>query len=166
VPSGPAFGRLQRGEPVEVDGATVTPEQVMGAGRPGRKIVITGDTEPCEETRIAAHGAELLVHDASFLAAEAERAAETRHSTATGAAEVAADAEVKMLALVHVSSRHFIPDVLEEARAVFPAAIAPRDFDLVEIPFPERGDPVLVEGGGRQDPRSPARAPGADAGAV
>jgi ribonuclease Z len=166
VEPGPAFGRLQRGEAVEVDGATVAPEQVMGTGRPGRKIVITGDTEPCEETRIAAHGAELLIHDASFTAAEADRAAETRHSTAAGAAAVAADAEVRMLALVHISSRHFVPDVLEEARAIFPAAIAPRDFDLVEIPFPERGDPELVEGGARHDSRPGATPTGSDAGPV
>lgn len=149
VRPGPAFGRLQGGEAVEVDGATISPEQVMGVDRPGRKVVITGDTEPCEATRIAAHGAELLVHDASFAAAEAERAAETGHSTAAGAAELAAEAEVGMLALVHISSRHFVPDVLAEARAAFPGATAPRDFDLVEIPLPERGEPTLVENGAR-----------------
>ena len=149
VPPGPAFGRLQRGEAVEVDGASIEPGAVMGADRPGRKIVITGDTEPCEATRIAAHGAELLIHDASFAAAEAERAAETGHSTATGAAELAARAGVAMLALVHISSRHFVPDVLEEARSAFAGAVAPRDFDLVEIPLPERGVPALIENGAR-----------------
>lgn len=158
VRPGPAFGRLQHGEAVDVEGAVVTPEQVMGAARPGRKIVITGDTEPCEETRIAAHGAELLIHDASFKVAEAERAAETGHSTAAGAAELAAEAGVGMLALVHISSRHFVPDVLEEARAVFPAAVAPRDLDVIEIPLPERGGPELVEGGARQ-PSRPAEPP-------
>jgi ribonuclease Z len=122
--------------------------------------VITGDTEPCEETRIAAHGAELLVHDSSFLSTEAERAAETGHSTAAGAAELAAEAAVRMLALVHISSRHFVPEVLAEARAAFPSAIAPRDFDLIEIPLPERGEPVLVERGGRGHPAPPAKASG------
>jgi ribonuclease Z len=58
-----------------------------------------------------------------------------------------------MLALVHISSRHFVPDVLAEARAAFPGAVAPRDFDLVDIPLPERGDPVLVEGGARDGSR-------------
>lgn len=155
VTPGPAFGELQRGHPVAVDGGTVTPEQVMGADRPGRKIVITGDTLPCEGTRIAARQAQLLIHDASFTATEAERAGETGHSTAAQAAEVARDAEVEMLTLVHVSSRHFIPDVLDEARAIFPNAFAPRDFDLVEIPFPERGEPKLVENGARL-PAEPA----------
>ena len=71
----------------------------------------------------------------------------------TGAAELARDARVKMLALVHVSSRHFVPDVLEEARAVHPETVAPRDFDLVEIPLPERGAPLLVENGARSESR-------------
>ena len=125
----------------------------MGADRPGRKIVITGDTEPCEATRIAAHEAELLVHDSSFTSAESDRAAETRHSTALEAAELAAEAEAKMLALVHISSRHFVPDVLAEARAAFPAAVAPRDFDVISIPLPERGGPELIENGARDGSR-------------
>ena len=149
VPPGPSFGRLQDGDSVEGAAGTVTPEQVMGADRPGRKIVITGDTEPSEATRIAAHEAELLVHDSSFTAAESDRAAETGHSTAAGAAGLAAEAGVQMLALVHISSRHFIPDVLEEARAAFAGSVAPRDFDVVEIPLPERGGPTLIESGAR-----------------
>jgi ribonuclease Z len=144
------FGRLQRGESVEVAAGTVEPSQVMGDARPGRKVVITGDTAPCEMTRIAAHQAELLVHDGSFADEEIERAGETGHSTAREAARLAREAEVKMLALVHVSSRYNVGAVLEEAREELPGAIAPRDFDIVEIPFPERGDPRLVPDGARQ----------------
>ncbi len=152
VEPGPQFGRLQAGEPVDAGGVTVTPEQVMGEARPGRRVVITGDTAPCEATRAAAAGADLLVHDSTFTGAELERAEETGHSTAAGAAALAAEAAVRMLALVHISSRHFVPDVLAEARAEFPAAVAPRDFDVIEIPLPERGEPVLVEGGARDRP--------------
>jgi ribonuclease Z len=152
VEPGPAFSALQRGEEVPGSAGPVRPDQVMGADRPGRKVVVTGDTEPCETTRIAAHDADLLVHDSSFAAEEADRAAETGHSTAREAAEVAADAGVRMLALVHISSRHFVPDILAEAREVFPAAVAPRDFDLVDLPLPERGEPRLVENGARKPP--------------
>jgi ribonuclease Z len=116
-------------------------------------VVITGDTAPCEMTRVAAHEAELLVHDGSFADEELQRAAETGHSTARQAAELARDAAVRMLALVHISSRYNVRDVLAEAREVFPPAVAPRDFDVVEIPFPERGEPRLIEGGARS--RSP-----------
>jgi ribonuclease Z len=151
VEPGPAFGELQQGRSVPGREGPVESDQVMGAGRPGRAVVITGDTEPCEETELAAEGAELLVHDGSFAASEADRAVETGHSTALGAAELAAAADVGMLALVHISSRHFVPDILAEARSAFAATVAPRDFDLIEIPLPERGDPELITGGGRAE---------------
>ena len=150
VEPGPAFGALQRGEEVPGRDGPVRPEQVMGADRPGRRLVVTGDTEPCEETEVAARGSELLIHDASFAAAEAERAAETGHSTALAAAELAAAAGVGMLALVHISSRHFVPDILAEAHEAFAATVAPRDFDLIEVPLPERGGPELVPNGARE----------------
>jgi ribonuclease Z len=146
------FGRLQRGETISVDGSDVRPDQVLGEPRHGRKVVITGDTAPCEMTRVAAHAAQLLIHDGTFAVEESARAAETGHSTARGAAELAVDAEVGMLAIVHVSSRYNVSKVLDEAREAFPDTVAPRDFDLVEIPFPERGEPQLIQDGARQRP--------------
>jgi ribonuclease Z len=122
----------------------------MGEARAGRTIVITGDTAPCAATVEAARGAELLIHDASFAEEEAQRAADTGHSTVGQAAAVAREAEVKMLALVHISSRYHVGKVLEEAREVYEPTVAPRDFDLVDIPFPERGDPTLVPNGARE----------------
>ncbi|MFN8161989.1 MAG: ribonuclease Z [Solirubrobacterales bacterium] len=149
IPFGPDFGRLQRGESVTGSQGTVAPEQVMGEPRPGRTVAITGDTAPCHATAEAARGASLLVHDASFAEEEAQRAAETGHSTAGQAAALAREAGVAMLALVHISSRYHVGAILEEAREEFANCVAPRDFDLVEIPFPERGEPVLVPNGAR-----------------
>jgi ribonuclease Z len=155
VPEGPAFAALQRGEPVAGGDGTVTPEQVVGEARPGRRLVITGDTRPCAATAEAAQGAELLVHDASFAAEEAQRAIDTGHSTVVEAAEMAAAARVQMLALVHISSRYHVKAVLEEARAVFERTIAPRDFDQIEVPFAERGAPELVANGARERREAP-----------
>jgi ribonuclease Z len=140
VTPGPDFGRLQRGETV----GGVDPGQVMGAQRRGRKLVLTGDTAPSEMTRLVAWEADVLVHEATFLEEDAERARETRHSTARGAAEIAAAAAVRMLALTHVSPRYAGHELRDEARGAFPGAVVPRDFDRIEIPFPERGEPVLV----------------------
>ncbi len=149
IPFGPAFGRLQRGE--TVDG--VAPEQVVGPPRRGRRVVLSGDTAPAEMLRVAAHEADLLVHEATFLTEDAARARETGHSTARQAAELAAEADVGLLALTHLSSRYPVREVLAEARETFPRTEAPRDFDSVDVPLPEKGDPELV----RWDP--PARAP-------
>jgi ribonuclease Z len=156
VPEGPELGKLQRGEEVQGSDGIVRPDDVMGPTRAGRKVVFSGDTRPCEMTGLAAHQAQVLIHDASFADAELERAAETGHSTARQAAALARDAEVKLLALVHVSSRYDVRAVLAEASQEFPNAVAPRDFDLVEIPFPERGDPQLVERGARRSPEHAA----------
>jgi ribonuclease Z len=152
VPEGPAFAALQRGEEVEGNNGTVSPDQVMGASRAGRTVVVTGDTAPSPATVMAAADAELLVHDASFAEEEVQRAAETGHSTVGQAAAVAAEAHVKLLALVHISSRYHVGKVLEEARDVFEPTVAPRDFDTVEIPFPERGGPQLVQNGATPPP--------------
>lgn len=164
VTPGPDFGVLQRGgEVVTAEGRTVRPEEVLGGARAGRTIVVTGDTEPCAGTLEAARGADLLVHEATFLDEERDRARETRHSTAREAASVARDAGVGLLALTHLSSRFMPREVRAEAEAVFPNVIVPRDFDQVEIPFPERGAPVLhpVKGGGdrRGAPDVPSEPP-------
>jgi ribonuclease Z len=139
VRPGPDFGRLQRGE--TVDG--VRPEQVMGPSREGRKIVISGDTSPCEALAIAAYQADVLVHEATFVEEEAERARQTFHSTARQAARLARDAEVRLLVLTHFSSRYGGGELRDEARAVFAATEAARDFDTIDVPFPERGAATL-----------------------
>jgi ribonuclease Z len=166
VAEGPAFGALQRGEEVAGASGPVRPDQVMGEARLGRTVVISGDTAPCVATAEASRGAELLIHDASFAEQEAQRAVETGHSTAGQAAALAREAGVKLLALVHISSRYHVKAVLDEAREVFAATVAPRDFDLIEIPFPERGTPSLVEEGARRrrDERAVALEPSDAAG--
>ena len=140
VTPGPDFGRLQGGEVVN----GVRPDQVMGEARAGRTVVLSGDTAPCDMTRLVAWEADLLVHEATFMEEDAERASETRHSTAAGAAGIAAAAEVTMLALTHVSPRYSGAQVRDEARERFANVVVPRDFDRIEVPFPERGEPMLV----------------------
>src|SRR4051794_13028731 len=146
------FGRLQRGETIAVDGSEVKPDQVLGETRHGRKVVITGDTAPCEMTRIAAHAAQLLIHDGTFALEESARAAETGHSTARDAAQLAADAEVHMLAFVPAPWRHTVSAVPAGARDAFANPVAPRAFVVVEIPFRDRGHRELTRGGAKDGP--------------
>jgi ribonuclease Z len=150
VPFGPERGALQRGDSVTLpDGAVVTPDAVIGPPRSGRRVVITGDTAPVETVQVLAEGADVLVHDATFSEDERERAEETLHSTARQAGEIAAAAGVRLLALTHFSPRYFGPELLEEAQAVFAATVAPRDYDVIEVPFAERGEPRLIKKGAR-----------------
>ncbi|HEV7752432.1 MAG TPA: ribonuclease Z [Baekduia sp.] len=152
VEFGPDFGRLQRGETVN----GVTPEQVVGPTRRGRRLVFSGDTAPCDMVRVAADGADVLVHEATFTSEERGRAMETGHSTAAQAAELAREAGVELLALTHVSTRYIGREIRDEARAIFPNTEVPRDFDLIDVPFPEKGTPELHRwDNGRQLPATP-----------
>ncbi len=148
VPPGPERGLLQRGESVTLaDGRAVSPTDVLGPGRAGRKVVLAGDGAPAGSVLEAARHADLLVHEATFCEDERERAAETRHSTARAAAELARAAEVRLLALTHLSNRYSGGDVAREAREVFGDTVVPRDFDTIDVRFEERGGPVLVKAG-------------------
>jgi ribonuclease Z len=148
VPIGPERGALQRGEAVTLaDGRVVHPDDVLGPARPGRKVVVSADTARAESVIEAAHGADVLVHEATFSEEERERADETLHSTALDAAEVAREADVSLLAITHLSNRYFGPEIAREARTVFAETVVPRDFDIIDVRFQERGGPELVKGG-------------------
>jgi ribonuclease Z len=155
VTEGPDFGRLQRGETVN----GVAPDQVVGEDRPGRRIVYSGDTMPVQTVEVYAHHADVLVHEATFCEDERARARETGHSTARQAAQLAYDADVKLLALTHLSTRYFPREVREEARSVFENSVVPRDFDEIVVPFPERGEPELVRAALEPAPDRYRRAP-------
>ncbi len=137
IPEGPLFGRLHRGESVEVEGRIVTPDELVGPPREGRVVVVTGDTRPVPATLEAARGAELLVHDATFCHDEADRARETHHSTALEAARLAREAGVRRLALTHVSARYSAnaSPMEQEARRVFPGAVVAHDGLSIEIGY-------------------------------
>lgn len=138
VPEGPHWGRLHRGQAVTLDdGRVVEASTLVGPTRPGRTVVVTGDTRPCAATVDAARGADLLVHEATFADEEAPRARDTGHSTAREAATVARVAEARRLVLTHISARysHDTRELEAEARSVFPEARVARDGLEVEVPF-------------------------------
>lgn len=147
VPEGPMFGRLHRGEAVELpDGVVVSPEQVVGPARSGRKLVYTGDTRPCPATITAASAADLLIHEATFGQEDMDRARTTSHSTALEAAEVAEQAGVRELILTHLSARYAEQAYVlrREARSVFSRTRVADDGLAVEVPL--RDDTVGPDG--------------------
>jgi len=138
VPEGPDFGRLHRGESVEVDGRTIDPAELVGPARPGRKVVYTGDTRATRPVEDAARGADLLIHDATFGDEEADRAQETGHATAREAGRLARNAEVRKLVLTHLSARYADDPMIlaRQAREEFPGAKVGRDGMVLEVPYP------------------------------
>lgn len=140
IPEGPLWGKLHKGEGVELpDGRRVEPEELVGRPRRGRTVVYTGDTRPSLTVVEVGRGADLLVHDSTFGEDERERAVETGHSTAAQAAEIAREAGVRRLVLTHISPRYArdAPELLAEAKAVFPETIVARDGLTIEVPFSE-----------------------------
>ncbi len=138
VPEGPLWGRLHRGETVELpDGRRIGPTDLVGPPRAGRTVVISGDTRPSAAIAEVARGADLLVHEATFSAEEADKAVQTGHSTAAEAAGIARDAGVRRLVLTHISARYSreAPELLMEAQAIFPATTVARDGLTVDVPF-------------------------------
>lgn len=152
VPDGPLNGQLQRGETITLDdGAMITPEGLVGEARFGRTIVVSGDTRPCDSLLARAVDCDLLIHEATFLDEELDRARDTNHSTAREAAELAAEARVRMLALTHLSMRSPPTLIKAEAEAIHGNVVVPRDLDLIQLPFRERGEAVLIKNGGRDE---------------
>lgn len=140
IPEGPSWGKLHRGEAVRLDdGREIRSDDLVGPPRPGRKVVYSGDTRPCQSVVEAADNADLLIHEATFDEEERERARETGHSTAVQAARVALAAQAERLALCHVSARYSRDArvLLEEARAVFPETVVAKDGMEIDVPFRE-----------------------------
>jgi ribonuclease Z len=116
----------------------IEPSLLVGAPRPGRRVIVTGDTRPCASTIEAARGADLLVHEATFGNEEAERAVETGHSTAREAGLVARDAGVGALLLTHFSARYSrdATQLGKEARECFDGTVhVGRDGLEVEVAY-------------------------------
>lgn len=138
VPEGPLWGRLHRGDSITLDdGRTIDSSVLVGSPRPGRSVVITGDTRPCEATEEEARGADLLVHEATFGDEEAERAVETGHSTAREAAQLARRAGCQRLLLTHFSARYSrdAAELEAQAKSEFPNVTIAKDGMQIDIPF-------------------------------
>jgi ribonuclease Z len=139
IPEGPLWGKIHKGETITLDdGRRIAPSELVGEARPGRTVVISGDTRPVAALEEAAKGADLLVHEATFSQEDHQRARETGHSTSLEAAEIAARAGVRQLVLTHISPRYSreAPELLAEARAVFPETVIARDGMEIEVKYP------------------------------
>ena len=138
IPQGPLWGKIQAGESIQLNNQIISPDQVVGPPRPGRKIVYAVDTRPNIQIEELSTNADLLIHDSTFSSLQQERAEETGHSTAYEAATLAKNANVKQLILTHISARFRTDEILvNEAQAVFePSRVA---YDGLTILLPPHG---------------------------
>lgn len=135
----PYWGRLQKGETIEVDGQTYVPEMVMGAPRKGLKLTYCTDTRPTQSIVDNAMHADLFICEGMYGEKDKEaKAREHRHMTFYEAAKLARDAQVKELWLTHYSPSLNWPEAyMDEVRRIFPAAHAGKDRKSVELSFEE-----------------------------
>ena len=138
ITRGPDFEALKRGETVTLpDGRRVAPDGLVGPERPGVVVAYCLDTRPCEGGRLLASGADLVIHEATFADAHADRADGVGHSTAREAAAVARDAGARRLLLTHFSARYRSPDdLVAEAREIFPATDAAEELVPIRLEPP------------------------------
>ena len=131
---GPDFGKLHKGNKIQVNGKTIKPEQVLGPSRTGSKIVYSGDTTPCEEMITLAKNATLLIHEATYKEEDKDKATNNAHSTSSQAAKIAKEANVSRVILTHISTRYTnIDDLKKEALDVFENTEIAYDFMIIEI---------------------------------
>ncbi len=134
VKPGPDFGKLQAGVPVTLNDKTVLPEQVLGEKRKGRRIVYSGDTRPCSNMISFSYNADILIHESTFDNNHKDKAVENGHSTASEAAQIAKNAQVRKLILTHISTRYRDTVLLEEeALKIFENSVLAKDLMRMEV---------------------------------
>lgn len=139
VPVGPLWGQLQKGNNVQnSEGKTVRPEDVMGAKRSGRKFSFVTDTLYKNTIAKEVQGSDLLICEGMFEDELIDQAREKKHMTASQAATIARNANVKRMCMIHYSPRYTdkeLPKLLEQAKKIFPAAELSKDRMHIEIPY-------------------------------
>ncbi|MBO4439191.1 MAG: ribonuclease Z [Spirochaetaceae bacterium] len=139
VPVGPLWSKLQSGESVlSADGKTVTPEQVMGAPRSGRKVSYVTDTLYLPSIAKEVQGSDLLFCEGMFDSELEQTATEKKHMTAAQAATIARDAKVKQMAMIHYSPRYTDKELkvlLDEAQKIFPETVLSKDRMVFDVPY-------------------------------
>ena len=128
---------LQKGQTIEADGITYTPEMVLGPARKGIRLTYTTDTRPTESILRNAKESDLFICEGMYGEDDkADKARGYKHMTFREAAVLARDARVKEMWLTHYSPSLVRPqDYVDKARKIFPATIAATDGRTVELKF-------------------------------
>lgn len=133
----PFWNRLQKGEVIESEGKTFTPDMVLGPARKGIKLTYTTDTRPTDSIRKNAEGSDLFICEGMYGEKEkAAKAVEYKHMTFYEAAALAKETGSAEMWLTHYSPSLTRPEqYMDEVRKIFPNAKAGKDGMSVELMF-------------------------------
>lgn len=130
---GPLLGDIQKGLPVKVGGVVVLPDDVSSVVR-GKKFCLVADTSFSANASVLANGADVLVCEATYASAQADKAEQYLHLTSEQSALIASNAGVKKLVLTHFSQRYSdLSVLLSEAQVIFPDAVLGFDFMKIKL---------------------------------
>ncbi len=131
------WGRLQKGEIIELDGRVITPEMVLGEPRKGLKVTYCTDSRPTEGIVEHAEGADLFIGEGMYGEPEdATKAREKKHMTMYEAANIAKRAGVRELWLTHYSPSLMHPEMyMKDVKKIFEASVAAKDGRSIELKF-------------------------------
>jgi len=136
VPKGVLWSKLQDGESIDLGGKMITPHQVLGPRKPGRKIGISGDTRPNPRLSKFFSKADVIIFDSTYGQECEDKAKDRLHSTALEAAQVARDAGANLLILTHFSARYSdTSELVSQALKVHPNVMAASDLSVVDVPY-------------------------------
>ena len=134
-----AWSRLQKGETLEMDGVTYTPDMVLGPDRRGLRVTYCTDTRPVPVIAEDAQDADLFICEGMYGEDGKEaKAREHRHMTMYEAADLARRAQPREMWLTHYSPSLTRPDeFMDKVKKIFPRAKAARDGWTKELMFEE-----------------------------
>jgi ribonuclease Z len=134
VPPGPWRRDLVEGKTGKLpDGRRIKPDQVLGESKEGTSLVVVGDAGRVDNLLYYIKGADGLVIEATYITEEEDLAHQFGHLTAAQAANLAKEAGVRELYLMHLSRRYRERDIQDEAQAIFPSVHVARDFDRYQL---------------------------------
>lgn len=133
------WSHLQKGETVEQDGNTYTPDMVLGPSRKGLKVTYCTDSRPVDAIVDAAEGSDLFICEGMYAEKDKiTKAKKYKHMTFYEAAEMAKKAQVQELWLTHFSPSLIRgEDYMPAVREIFNNAYLGRDGKSVELVFQE-----------------------------
>ena len=146
---------LQKGNVVEFEGKTYTPDMVMGSPRKGIKVTYCTDTRPTRSIEENAAHADLFICEGMYGEPDKQqKAREHKHMTFYEAANLAKAAEVSQMWLTHYSPSLPWPDqYLPQVTKIFPKAITAKDGQTIELDFEEENQTAfqMREQSGKDD---------------